>query len=106
MRRRLATWLLARLAGVPCVASPPREAGAIGLDEDPPLTETTRQVTPGHDLFYDRQGMCLFQPNERFVRDPWRVIVASSAINTGVFRDQIALVRDRCNVRLPVEYVL
>ena len=57
-------------------------------------------------MFYDWQGMFLFQPNVRFVRDPWRFIVDYSAINSGVFRNQIGLVRDRSNVRFQVEYVL
>lgn len=71
-----------------------------------PLTDTTLQVTPGYNMFYDWQGMFLFQPNIRFVRDPWRFIVDYTTINSGVFRNQIGLVRDRSNVRFQVEYVL
>jgi len=132
MRRRLATWLLARPAGVPFVASVPREAGATGLSEDlqehrhagtrrpvpadpgdqhdrrskAPLTETARQVTPGYHLFDDWQGMFRCQPNERFVRDPWRLIADLSAIDGRVFRKQIGLACDHANVRLQLEYVL
>jgi hypothetical protein len=50
--------------------------------------------------------MLLFQPNVRFVRDPWRFIVDYTTINSGVFRNQIGLVRDRSNVRFQIEYVL
>jgi len=42
MRRRLATWLLAVLAGVILVASLPREAGAIALDQDGTINVTMR----------------------------------------------------------------
>jgi hypothetical protein len=71
-----------------------------------PMTDTTMQVTPGYNMFYDWQGMILFQPNVRFVRDPWRFIVDYTTINSGVFRNQIGLVRDRSNVRFQIEYVL
>jgi hypothetical protein len=50
--------------------------------------------------------MFLFQPGVRFVRDPWRFIVDYTAINSGVFRYQIGLVRDKANVRAQIEYVL
>jgi hypothetical protein len=71
-----------------------------------PFTDTTLQVTPGYNMFYDWQGMILFQPSVRFVRDPWRFIVDYTTINSGVFRNQIGLVRDRSNVRMQIEYVL
>ncbi len=71
-----------------------------------PFTDTTLQVTPGYNMCYDWQGMILFQPNIRFVRDPWRFIVDYTTINSGVFRSQIGLVRDRSNVRFQIEYVL
>jgi hypothetical protein len=64
------------------------------------------QITPGYNMFYDWQGSILFQPNVRFVRDPWRFIVDYTTINSGVFRYQVGLVRDRSNVRFQVEYVL
>jgi hypothetical protein len=50
--------------------------------------------------------MLLFQPSVRFVRDPWRVIVDYTTINSGVFRYPIGFARDRSNVRFQVEYVL
>jgi hypothetical protein len=71
-----------------------------------PFTDTNVQVTPGYNMFYDWQGMLLFQPNVRFVRDPWRFLIDYTTINSGVFRPTIGLVRDRSNVRFQVEYVL
>ena len=71
-----------------------------------PFTDTNIQVTPGFNMFYDWQGMFLFQPGVRFVRDPWRFIVDYTAINSGVYRYQIGLVRDKANVRAQIEYVL
>jgi len=71
-----------------------------------PFTNTNIQVSPGFNMFYDWQGMFLFQPGVRFVRDPWRFIVDYTTINSGVYRYQIGLVRDRSNVRAQIEYVL
>jgi len=71
-----------------------------------PFTNTNVQVSPGFNMFYDWQGMFLFQPGVRFVRDPWRLILDYSAINSGAYRYQIGLVRDRSNVRAQLEYVL
>ncbi|MEW6269839.1 MAG: DUF1302 family protein [Thermodesulfobacteriota bacterium] len=71
-----------------------------------PFTSTNLQVTPGFNMFYDWQGMLLFQPGVRFTRDPWRFIVDYTTINSGVYRYQIGLVRDRSNVRVQLEYVL
>jgi hypothetical protein len=71
-----------------------------------PFTNTNVQVTPGFNMFYDWQGMLLFQPGMRFTRDPWRFIVDYTTINSGVYRYQIGLVRDRSNVRFQLEYVL
>ena len=65
-----------------------------------------RADDPGLSMFYDWQGMLLFQPSLRFVRDPWRFIVDYTTINSGVFRGEIGFVRDRSNVRFQVEYVL
>ena len=71
-----------------------------------PGTDLNLQVTPGFNMFYDWQGMFLFQPGVRFVRDPWRFIIDYTAINSGVYRYQIGLVRDKANVRAQIEYVL
>ena len=71
-----------------------------------PATDVNLQITPGFATFYDWQGMVLLQPSLRFVRDPWRVIVDYTTINSGVFRAPIGLVRDRSNVRFQIEYVL
>jgi hypothetical protein len=71
-----------------------------------PATDVNLQVTPGFATFYDWQGMLLFQPSMRFVRDPWRLIVDYTTINSGVFRAPLGLVRDRSNVRFQIEYVL
>jgi hypothetical protein len=71
-----------------------------------PATAVNLQVTPGFATFYDWQGMILFQPSVRFVRDPWRFIVDYTTINSGVFRYPLGFVRDRSNVRFQVEYVL
>ena len=71
-----------------------------------PMTEVNLQITPGFSMFYDWQGMLLFQPSLRFVRDPWRLIVDYTTINSGVYRYQLALARDRSNVRFQIEYVL
>ncbi len=71
-----------------------------------PLTDMTAQVTPGFGMFYDWQGMLVFQPSMRVLRDPWRFIVDYSAINSGVFKYQFGLARDRSNVRFQIEYVL
>ncbi|MDG2308384.1 MAG: hypothetical protein P8R42_27720 [Candidatus Binatia bacterium] len=71
-----------------------------------PFTESTVQATPGFGMFYDWQGMMVFQPSLRFVRDPWRVIVDYTNINSGVFKQTFGIVRDRDNVRLQLEYVL
>jgi hypothetical protein len=71
-----------------------------------PATDVNIQVTPGYAMFYDWQGMMLFQPSVRVVRDPWRLIVDYTTINSGVFRYPIGFVRDRSNVRFQVEYVL
>jgi hypothetical protein len=71
-----------------------------------PFTNTNIQVSPGFNMFYDWQGMILFQPGTRFVRDPWRFIIDYTTINSGVFRYQLGLVRDRSNVRFQLEYVL
>ena len=56
-----------------------------------PFTDITMQTVPGFQMFYDWQGMLLFQPNVRFIRDPWRFIVDYTTINSGVFRSQIGL---------------
>lgn len=71
-----------------------------------PWTDVNMQVIPGFNMFYDWQGMFVFQPNIRFLRDPFRFIVDYSAINSGVFRYQLGLVRDRSNVRVQLEYVI
>jgi len=71
-----------------------------------PFTDNNVQVTPGFNMFYDWQGMLVFQPGIRFVRDPWRFIVDYTAINSGVYRYQIGLVRDKANVRMQLEFVL
>lgn len=71
-----------------------------------PFTDTTVQTTPGFGMFYDWQGMLVFQPSVRFVRDPWRFIVDYTNINSGVYKQTFGLVRDRDNVRLQLEYVL
>ena len=71
-----------------------------------PAADVNLQITPGMNMFYDWQGSILFQPNVRFLRDPWRFIVDYTTINSGVFRYQLGLVRDRSNVRFQVEYVL
>ncbi len=71
-----------------------------------PLTQLTTQMTPGFGMFYDWQGMLVFQPSLRFLRDPWRFIVDYTTINSGVFDYQFGLVRDRSNVRFQIEYVL
>lgn len=71
-----------------------------------PGTELNVQMTPGFSMFYDWQGMLLFQPSLRFARDPWRFIVDYTTINSGVYRYQLGLVRDRSNVRFQIEYVL
>jgi hypothetical protein len=71
-----------------------------------PGTDFNVQTTPGFGMFYDWQGMFVFQPSLRFVRDPWRFIVDYTEINAGVYRGQFGFVRDRSNVRFQVEYVL
>lgn len=71
-----------------------------------PFTESTVQATPGFGMFYDWQGMLVFQPSVRFVRDPWRFIVDYTNINSGVYKSLFGLVRDRDNVRFQLEYVL
>ncbi len=71
-----------------------------------PFTDSNMQVSPGYNMFYDWQGMLLFQPGVRFVRDPWRFIVDYTTINSGVYRASLGVVRDRSNVRFQVEYVL
>jgi hypothetical protein len=71
-----------------------------------PGTQLTVQTTPGLQMLYDWQGSLVFQPNVRIVRDPWRFIVDYTALNSGVYRYQLGLVRDRGNVRFQIEYVL
>lgn len=71
-----------------------------------PLSDVNIHASPGLSMFYDWQGSILFQPNLRFARDPWRLVVDYTAINSGVFRPPLGFVRDRGNVRLQVEYVL
>ena len=71
-----------------------------------PFTSSTVQATPGFGMFYDWQGMLVFQPSVRFLRDPWRFIVDYTNINSGVYKPLFGLVRDRDNVRLQIEYVL
>ncbi len=71
-----------------------------------PLTDVNLHASPGLSMFYDWQGSILFQPGLRFSRDPWRLVVDYTAINSGVFRPPLGFVRDRGNVRLQVEYVL
>ena len=71
-----------------------------------PATALTVQTSPALAVYYDWQGMLLFQPSLRFARDPWRLVVDYSAINSGVFRGLIGFVRDRSNVRVQVEYAL
>ena len=71
-----------------------------------PLIDLTVQITPSFTFFYDWQGMMLFQPAVRFVRDPWRFLVDFTQIDSGVFRSSVGLVRDRSNVRMQIEYVL
>ncbi len=73
---------------------------------DIPLTRLTTQVTPGLALFYDWQGMIVFQPSLRFVRDPWCFVVDYPTINAGVYDYQFGLLRDRSTVRFQIEYVL
>jgi len=71
-----------------------------------PFTRSTVQATPGFGMFYDWQGMFVFQPSVRFLRDPWRLIVDYTSVNSGVFKSILGLVRDRDNVRFQLEYVL
>lgn len=71
-----------------------------------PGTDFNVQTTPGFGMFYDWQGMFVFQPSLRFVRDPWRFIVDYTTIDAGVYRGQFGFVRDRSNVRFQIEYVL
>ena len=71
-----------------------------------PGTSFNIQTTPGLALYYDWQGMLLFQPSLRFGRDPWRLVIDYSTINSGVFRGLIGFVRDRSNVRVQVEFVI
>ena len=71
-----------------------------------PFTDTTVQATPSFGMFYDWQGMFVFQPGVRFVRDPWRFIVDYTNVNSGVFRTTFGAVRDRDNLRFQIEYVL
>ncbi len=71
-----------------------------------PFTNSTVQTTPGFGMFYDWQGMLVFQPSVRFVRDPWRFIMDYTVINSGVFKQTLGLVRDRDNLRFQLEYVL
>lgn len=111
--------------GTPCmsvsVPVPNNSTRVVGIDQDQflhtllinttyntsiPFTNTTVQTTPGFGMFYDWQGMFVFQPSLRFVRDPWRFIVDYTAINSGVFKQTFGLVRDRDNIRLQLEYVL
>jgi hypothetical protein len=54
-----------------------------------PGTEINLQMTPGFSMFYDWQGMLLFQPSLRFIRDPWRFVVDYTTINSGVYRYQL-----------------
>ena len=87
--------------------NPFRQVEAVfGPGKDLGMTDVNIQVTPGYNMFFDWQGMILFQPNLRFVRDPWRFIVDYTTINSGVFRFPLGFVRDRSNVRFQVEYVL
>lgn len=111
--------------GTPCMAvpvpQPNNSTRVVGIQNDQvlqtllinttynttvPFTDSTVQTTPGFGMFYDWQGMLVFQPSVRFVRDPWRFIVDYTAINSGVFKSQFGLVRDRDNVRFQLEYVL
>ncbi|MBM4267492.1 MAG: hypothetical protein FJ144_12910 [Deltaproteobacteria bacterium] len=111
--------------GVPCqsvpIPQPNNSTRVVGLAQDGylqtllinttynndiPFTDLTVQTTPGFGMFFDWQGMFVFQPSVRFARDPWRFIIDYSAINSGVYKYQFGLVRDRSNVRLQIEYVL
>jgi len=111
--------------GVPCqsvpVPQPNNSTRTINLVEDQflhtlridttyrttiPFTDTTVQATPSFGMFYDWQGMFVFQPGVRFVRDPWRFIVDYTNVNSGVFRATFGAVRDRDNIRFQLEYVL
>ncbi len=111
--------------GTPCmsvsVPVPNNSTRVVGIDQDQflhtllinttynttiPFTDSTVQTTPGFGMFYDWQGMLVFQPSLRFVRDPWRFVVDYTTINSGVYKQTFGLVRDRDNVRLQLEYVL
>jgi hypothetical protein len=72
-----------------------------------PFTNTTVQITPSYSMFYDWVGALLYQPGVRITRDPWRLIMDYTLIDSGVFRGtQIGLLRDRDNFRVQLEYVL
>jgi hypothetical protein len=62
------------------------------------------RITPFYAMFYDWQGVFLFQPGFILTRDPFRLVVDYTHV-TGPASGAIGTVRDRDNVRVQVEYV-
>ncbi len=63
------------------------------------------RIVPAVAMFYDWQGALLFQPGVTFVRDPFRLVVDYTRIESNIGAGQISALRDRDNVRFQLEYV-
>jgi hypothetical protein len=55
-------------------------------------------------MFYDWQGVLVFQPGVAYLRDPFRAIFDYTRIE-GAPTGALGTLRDRDNVRFQVEYV-
>jgi hypothetical protein len=62
------------------------------------------RIVPSYGMFYDWQGVFVFQPGVTLVRDPFRVVTDYTRVE-GPPTGQFGAVRDRDNVRIQVEYV-
>jgi hypothetical protein len=62
------------------------------------------RIVPSFGMFYDWVGGMVFQPGVTYVRDPFRVTMDYTAVQS-VAAQQFGAVRDKDNVRFQVEYV-
>ena len=62
------------------------------------------RIIPSYGMFYDWQGVVVFQPGVTLVRDPFRFLFDYTRIQ-GPPTGQLGTLRDRDNVRFQMEYV-
>ncbi|MFQ5665999.1 MAG: DUF1302 family protein [Candidatus Binatia bacterium] len=65
-------------------------------------------INPGFTLFYDWGGAFLYQPSVTFIRDPFRLTIDFSILDSHIFKggSGVSLFKDRDNVQFKFEYDL